>query len=99
MYVVFWQRGERAPDLRITPAAWCYRCDKQVEAFQSWKKPLQPWGRYRSQYVYRCPSCREPVEPFVLPAAAAIDWTMPGDRIGDRTSPSPTRPAPASRPA
>ncbi|MDX2650271.1 hypothetical protein PV341_43325 [Streptomyces sp. PA03-1a] len=44
-------------------------------------------GRYRQQYVYRCPQvkCRNQiVEPDVLPAAAAIDWTLPGQRIGDR---------------
>lgn len=87
MYVVFWLKGEKAPDLRITPDAWCGRCDRQVEAFQSWKKPMQPWGKYRSQYLYRCPSCREVVEPYVLPAAVAIDWTLPGELIGARTKP------------
>lgn len=83
MYVVFWQRGERAPDLRITPPAWCGHCDRQVEAQQSWKKPLHRWGRYRAQYVYRCPACLSVVEPYTLPAAAAIDWSTPGQRIGE----------------
>lgn len=87
MYVIFWQRGERAPDLRITPPAWCSHCDQQVDAHQSWKKPLHRWGRYRAQYVYRCPSCLSIVEPYTLPAATAIDWTTPGQRIGDRTKP------------
>jgi DNA (cytosine-5)-methyltransferase 1 len=27
------------------------------------------------------------VEPYALPAAAAIDWSMPGTRIGDRAKP------------
>ena len=47
-------------------------------------------GRYRAQYLYRCPhhSCRgQVVEPAVLPAAAAIDWALPGTRIGDRAIP------------
>lgn len=87
MYVVFWLHGENAPDLKITPPAWCSGCDTEVAAFQSWKKPMQPWGKYRSQYVYRCPTCREPVEPNVLPAAAAIDWTLPGELIANRARP------------
>jgi DNA (cytosine-5)-methyltransferase 1 len=47
-------------------------------------------GRYRQQYVYRCPrtTCRNQIlEPGVLPAAVAIDWTLPGQRIGDRAKP------------
>lgn len=87
MYVVFWQRGERKPDLAITPPAWCGHCDREVEARQSWKKPLHRWGRYRAQYVYRCPSCLSVVEPYTLPAASAIDWQVPGQRIGDRAKP------------
>jgi DNA (cytosine-5)-methyltransferase 1 len=31
--------------------------------------------------------CGTAVEPGYLPAAAAIDWTLPGKRIGDRTKP------------
>lgn len=87
MYVVFWQRGERAPDLEITPPAWCGHCDAQVDARQSWKKPLHRWGRYRAQYVYRCPTCLSIVEPYTRPAAVAIDWQVPGQRIGDRAKP------------
>ena len=47
-------------------------------------------GRYRAQYLYRCPkvSCRgQIVEPEALPAAAVIDWSNLGTRIGDRTGP------------
>ncbi len=54
------------------------------------EEPHQPWGRYRSQYVWRCPhvTCRNTVvEPGWLPAAAAIDWTLLGERIGDRIRP------------
>jgi DNA (cytosine-5)-methyltransferase 1 len=91
MYVVFWRRGDHRPDLAIRPAAWCPTCDREVAAVQSWKRPDRtPWGRYRQQYVYRCPNveCRyRIVEPYALPAAAAIDWTMPGLRIGDRPKP------------
>lgn len=90
MYVVFWRKGNRAPDLDIRPLAWCPTCVMEVGAIQSWKKPDQPWGRYRSQYVYRCPrpQCRfSVVEPYADAAATAIDWSMPGQRIGDRAVP------------
>jgi DNA (cytosine-5)-methyltransferase 1 len=90
LYVVFW-RDQRAPDLEIRPAAWCFACDREVAAMQSWKRPDRPaWGRYRAQYVYRCPSvsCRHSVvEPYADPAAAAIDWSLRGQRIGDRERP------------
>ena len=51
MYIVFWQRGNRAPDLEVRPAAHCVRCAKDVEAVQSWK-PGRDWGRYKRQYLY-----------------------------------------------
>jgi len=76
--------------LDIRPAAWCPTCDRQVAAVQTWKLPDRPWGRYRQQYVYRCPNvaCRHQiVEPYALAAATAIDWSMPGLRIGDRAKP------------
>ena len=92
MYVAFWRKGNRAPDLEAMqrPRAYCPTCETDVDAMQAWKKPDAKWGRYRSQYVYRCPSvaCRhQVVEPYWLPAASAIDWSLPGTRIGDRTRP------------
>ena len=72
------------------PRAHCPACGIDVDAMQAWKNPAKRWGRYRAQYVYRCPSvsCRhQVVEPYWLPAAAAIDWSLPGTRIGDRTRP------------
>lgn len=91
MYVVFWLKGNRAPDLNrwTRPTAHCTVCDETVTAMQAWKKP-QPWGRYRAQYVWRCPnvSCRNSVvEPWWLPASSAIDWSIQGERIGDRDRP------------
>lgn len=91
MYVVFWLKGNRAPDLNrwTRPSAYCSVCDETVSAMQAWKKP-QPWGRYRAQYVWRCPnvSCRNAVvEPSWLPASSAIDWSIQGERIGDRDRP------------
>lgn len=90
MYVVFWRKGNPAPDLgRITrPDALCGECGP-VKAMQTWKR--QPaWGRYRAQYVYRCPNtkCRNAVvEPLFRPAAEIIDWDLLGQRIGDRAKP------------
>ncbi|GAA2159909.1 DNA cytosine methyltransferase [Actinomadura napierensis] len=82
----------RRPDLRkwLSPRAYCPACDHTVAAMQVFKKPGAFMGRYRQQYLYRCPStsCRnQVVEPDVLPAAHAIDWTLKGRRIGDRDEP------------
>ncbi len=88
IYVVFWRKGATAPDLDVQPPGWCPNCETRVDAVQSWKRPFeQHWGRYRAQYVYRCPTCRGEVEPFALPAAAAIDWSDLGGLIGDRAKP------------
>lgn len=89
MYVAFWRKGNTAPNLDIRPDAWCVSCDSVVAAVQSWKNGSRV-GRYRQQYVYRCPNvaCRNSiVEPFTMPAAAAIDWDLAGQRIGDRDKP------------
>lgn len=90
-YCVFWRHGNRAPALhRATrPRAICPDCGP-VEAVQSWKRPGNTIGKYRSQYAYRCPNvaCRNTiVEPVVRPAADIIDWTNLGTRIGDRSRP------------
>lgn len=94
MYIVFWRKGNRAPVLDIRPLAYCQNCSADVRAVQVFKRrgkswPLAQWGRYRAQYVYRCPNerCHVDVEPYALPAAAVIDWSNPGERIGDRARP------------
>jgi DNA (cytosine-5)-methyltransferase 1 len=83
--------GNRCPDLArwTNPPAWCPRCERRVRAAQVWKTPSRPWGRYRQQYTYLCPTprCGQEVFPGVLPAAVAIDWALAGERIGDRTKP------------
>ncbi|GII98364.1 DNA (cytosine-5)-methyltransferase 1 [Sediminihabitans luteus] len=94
VYIAFWRAGDRAPDFERMqrPKAYCARCDQIVDAMQWWKKgdgQARP-GRYRSQYLYRCPNiaCRnDVVEPAWLPAASIIDWSNPGTRIGDRAKP------------
>jgi DNA (cytosine-5)-methyltransferase 1 len=93
LYVAYWHRSlGRTPDWDkwLRPRAWCTGCDQWVQAVQRFKAPGRDMGRYRQQYVYRCPNatCRNQiVEPETLPAAVAIDWTIPGQRIGDRTKP------------
>jgi DNA (cytosine-5)-methyltransferase 1 len=93
LYVGYWHESlGRTPDWDkwLRPRAWCSGCDAWVQAMQVFKTPGRDMGRYRTQYVYRCPStsCRNQiVEPDALPAAAAIDWSIPGQRIGDRAKP------------
>ena len=86
MYVVFWKKWRKAPNLCFPLPAYCAYCEKRVESVQSWKNPLSPWGRYGKsrQYVYCCPLCAKDVVPFFNPAATAIDWSLPIQRIGDR---------------
>jgi DNA (cytosine-5)-methyltransferase 1 len=103
LYVVAHLRKTTCPDLNrwTRPKAYCGGCDRMVRAMQAWKKPERMWGRYRAQYVWRCPNvaCRnQVVEPGWLPAAAAIDWSLVGERIGDRARPLPTRRCSASAP-
>jgi DNA (cytosine-5)-methyltransferase 1 len=90
IYIIATRHGVPVPDVQrfMRPQAYCTRCDLIVESFQAWK-PGRTVGRYRQQYVYLCstPGCGNTVEPGWLPAAAAIDWTIPGKRIGDREKP------------
>jgi DNA (cytosine-5)-methyltransferase 1 len=86
MYVVFWRKGNTAPDLDIRPLAWCGKCCKDVPAVQAWKNGRR-WGRYGDQYVYSCPACASELRPYFYAAANAIDWDLPCPRIGDRERP------------
>jgi len=85
-YGVFWKRGIPRPNLDFRPVGFCHN-HGDVAAKQAWKKPGSPGGRYRQQYVYRCPKCLAVVAPYAMPAAAAIDWSIAGQRIGDRAKP------------
>lgn len=87
MYVVFWRKGARKPDLRVKPLSYCVGCAKVVPGIQSFKKLDYIWGRYGPQYFYTCPECHQPVIPGAHPAERAIDWTLPIERIGDRDRP------------
>ncbi|GAB3783377.1 DNA cytosine methyltransferase [Spirosoma horti] len=84
IYIVFWKKGNRKPDLDIRPKAPCARCGT-VEAYQSWKNGRRS-GKYKTQYVYRCSVCAAPVVPFYYAALNALDLSIPMVRIGDRAS-------------
>ncbi|MCO8272835.1 DNA cytosine methyltransferase [Actinoplanes sp. TRM 88003] len=91
VYFVFWRRQYRAPDFAkwTRPRAWCASCG-DVRAVMVTKPGKRRAMRYGQQYHYRCPhaTCRGArVSPYVLPAASAIDWTITGQRIGDRARP------------
>lgn len=88
MYVVFWRKGIRKPNLAVHPPAWCPACETVVLGRQQWKRlDRRPWGRYGVQYLYGCPDCNGAVFPGAFPAASAIDWSLPAQRIGDRKRP------------
>lgn len=61
------------------------------QPFRAWLMAMDSlgYGRYRQQYIYTCPTlgCHQIVEPHYRPAAEIIDWTLLGQRIGDRTKP------------
>ena len=90
LYLAFWHRSiGRTPDWDkwLRPRAWCPTCGTTVAAMQVFKRRDLDMGRHGSQYAYRCPNtgCRHAqVHPEVLPAAAIIDPTIMGVRIGDR---------------
>ena len=88
IYIVCWRKGDTAPDIDrvMQPRAYCHRCDEVVEARQAFKQG-RTVGRYRQQYIYIHGACGTAVEPGWLPAAAAIDWSIVGKRIGERDKP------------
>lgn len=87
MYIVFWKKGNKAPDLNFTPKANCSCCGADVYAIQRWKRPDKQWGKYNQQYVYVCPKDGTIVTPYYYAAFNCIDWTDIGKRIGDRKKP------------
>lgn len=88
IYIVCWLAGTPAPDMEriLRPQAYCPKCDAVIESQQAWKLG-KTVGRYRQSYVYVHGACGAVVEPAWLPAAAAIDWSIVGEKIGDRLKP------------
>ena len=80
IYVIFAAKGIKIPHLEPSPAAWKQQAPAGAPQV----------GKYRQQYVYVCAANQhttQVVEPYVLPAAAVIDWSDLGVRIGDRDKP------------
>lgn len=68
LYLVFTRETMPAPDLTVSPLAWCPRCEVDVHAVQMWKPGTlrilgHPIGSYRDQYTYTCPRGHATVEP------------------------------------
>lgn len=88
LYIVFTRKGVPLPDVDPRPTAWCDKCGTDVPAQQWWKRDGRRIGKYGTQYIYVCPVGNHGrVEPYIMPAAAAIDWSDLGTRIGDRPRP------------
>ncbi|MEC7753825.1 MAG: DNA cytosine methyltransferase [Bacteroidota bacterium] len=89
MYVVFWKKGNKAPDLEFRPLAYSPKLAKDVEAVQVWKNTNRKFGKYgkHGQYYYACPITGDIVTPYYYAAFNCIDWSIPGTRIGDRKTP------------
>ncbi|WEK60531.1 MAG: DNA cytosine methyltransferase [Candidatus Microbacterium colombiense] len=94
MYIVMWREdlAKRKKDVTgpnigkwTRPMAVCPE-HGEVQAVQAFKK-AEHWGRYRAQYLYRCPQCFQVIEPGWLAAESIIDWSLPALRIGDRAKP------------
>lgn len=85
IYVHFWKKGNKAPNLEYNPLAFCLKCQKNIKAVQVWKDAKKREGVYgkRGQYVYCCPHDNMIVDPYYFAAANCIDWSIPGRRIGD----------------
>lgn len=103
LYVVFWRKGNREPNLHFRPLAYCADCGKDVRAMQVFKKSVPSTGEVlydttgrRGQYYYACPTCfsikdKKPVarrvEPYYFAAYNIIDWSLPCPLIGERKKP------------
>lgn len=89
IYICFWKKGNKQPDLEIRPRAYCRKCAKDAEAIQTWKNRAKPYGKYgeRNQYLYCCPRCASIVTPYYYAAACAINWTLPMHTVGSRKDP------------
>jgi len=102
LYLLVTRQNISKPDLDFRPLCRCLRCDADVFGIQTWKAkalkratPAGPVGKYgprTGQYYYSCSVCRERgfktvVVPYIIPAAAAIEWELRGTRIGDRAEP------------
>ncbi|MFD9369618.1 DNA cytosine methyltransferase [Streptomyces sp. NPDC060020] len=86
IYIVFTRKGIPLPNLEVRPEALCPGCGP-VRARQVWRNTRRrKIGKWGVQYDYRCPNsaCGHLIlNPTVRPIAEVIDWSKPGQRIGD----------------
>jgi site-specific DNA-cytosine methylase len=102
LYLLVTRKSVPAPDTDFRPLCYCARCETDVFGIQTWKEktlkratPAGPIGKYgprTGQYYYRCPLCQAPTaksasSPYIIPAAAAVNWELRGTRIADREEP------------
>jgi len=87
MYIVFWKKGNKAPDLDYRPLAYSAAAGRDINAIQVWKNNEKRYGKYKTQYYYVCPETYTKVEPYYYSAFNCIDWSNLGTRIGDRKRP------------
>ncbi len=94
VYIMFWQSCYKTPNWNkwLRPQCWCPSCEEVVEGIFTAKPGGRRPMRYgpKAQYTYRCPKTRcagRMVQPMVMPAASAIDWSIPGKKIGGRKRP------------
>ncbi|MEV6781952.1 DNA cytosine methyltransferase [Streptomyces sp. NPDC051098] len=87
---VFTRKGLPLPDLRVRPESLCIACGP-VQGIERWsrkfdRRGVRKVGFYGRQYVYVCPhrACgHREVTPVTAPVSSVIDWSVPGQRIGD----------------
>ncbi|WP_225887627.1 DNA cytosine methyltransferase [Streptomyces canus] len=86
IYVVFTRKGIPLPDLRVRPEAVCPQCGP-VLATQVWNDPqARRIGAWGEKYEFRCPNrgCGHlKLTPLTRAVGDIIDWTLPGQRVGD----------------
>jgi DNA (cytosine-5)-methyltransferase 1 len=71
LYILFTAQSLPMPDVRPHPLAWCAQCDEINRAVQSWKRlDRRRIGKYRQQYLYRCPT-EQGTATLVLERASA----------------------------
>jgi DNA (cytosine-5)-methyltransferase 1 len=87
LFVVFWKKGTRKPDLDIPALGWCDSCERIASGHQVWKRPGAVTGTLGASYYYACPDCHGELALAVRPAAAAIDWSIEAPLIGERKTP------------
>ncbi len=84
LYIIGTHRSQPRPDLDIRPPAWCPNCAEVVDAVQVWRRSHGRIGKYREQYDYRCPACRQVVEPLAMAALPYLNLDLEGVPIEER---------------